>query len=537
MFQDKDDFEKLCKILQYKFKNKNLLLQALTRRSALVEKRQSRDIDDFQRLEFLGDKVLNLVISHILMELHPSWREGKLTQETSKYVHNRGPLAAVARRLGLGDFLIMGRGEELNNHARENDKVLSDAMEALLGALWLDSGCDYNLLKSFIIKHWAHLGLIPTVQYEELITIILDFETPKKKRIKQFQEAFDKIVEPNALNNIIEHVIDDAEMLAIVLTKPIEKSRLTEMFVDCVQSGWSTQVGMLLKKGADAKAMCDGETLLQYAVTSNFEEAPQIVELLLQHNADPNWIRCKFKRTYLKSGEISIAQLITQVRDKSSVEKVTQEHEDANTALHRVMLDSDAMNTQQQLQITQSLLRHNANPNLKNEEQKIPLHIICENCYFNETHLEIIRKLIAAKSNVNSKDVHGNTPLHCLLLRYPESCNNPEILDVIGLLLTPDFNIDAQNADGNTVLHLVYLFLSKYRRIAQIVFGGIEIVQLLKEKHPNKQLINAEGVTTEYLKKTILIGEDVLIEIGLPTLVKKLKEEKDEQSNISNMHL
>ena len=216
MFQDKDDFEKICEILQYKFKNKKLLLQALTRPSALVEKRQSREIEDFQRLEFIGDKVLNLVISHILIELYPSWREGRLTQETSKYVNNRGPLAAVARRLGLGDFLIMGRGEEFNNHARENDKVLSDAMEALLGALWLDSGCDFNFLKSFVIKHWAHLGLIPIVQYEELITIILDFETPKEKRIKQFQEAFNKIVEPNALNNIIEHVIDDPEMLAVV---------------------------------------------------------------------------------------------------------------------------------------------------------------------------------------------------------------------------------------------------------------------------------------------------------------------------------
>lgn len=530
MFRNKNDFQKICKILGYEFKNTNLLLQALTRRSALVEGRQSREIDDFQRLEFIGDKILNLVISDTLMAFYPTWREGQLTQETAKYVNNKGPLVAVARRLQLNDFLIMGRGEEMNNQARENNKVLSDAMEALLGALWLDSNRNYDLLKKFVLEYWGPLGLMPAEQYQDLTKIIFDYEMPKLKRIKQFQAVFNKGVDVKTLEEIVESTMDEADLLEIVLTKPIKETRLTEILVKCAQAGWAMQVSMLLKKGADATAMCGEETLLQNVVTSHFEESSQIVELLLQHNANPNWQRGKVKEIHFKNSVRSYAQLLAYFRDKSSVETITREYEDTNTALHRVMFDDNVTDPKRQLQITKSLLKHGANPNLKNEDQKIPLHIIAENLIQTEAYVDIIDALVAAKSNVNSQDTQGNTPLHRLLISYREFmvCDF-KIIEAIKLLLTVDFNIDTQNNDKNTVLHLAYLWFIKHKPTPQVVYMGMDVIELILTKKPNKQLKNAKGLTSEYFEQTIRIDEQIVIEMGLQDPLEKITDEKDEK--------
>jgi ribonuclease III len=93
MYRNKKDHQKITRVLGYEFKNEKLLLQALTRRSGLNEGRQKSHIGDFQRLEFIGDKVLNLVVSDVLLENHPTWSEGELTKKASEFVNNKGPLA------------------------------------------------------------------------------------------------------------------------------------------------------------------------------------------------------------------------------------------------------------------------------------------------------------------------------------------------------------------------------------------------------------------------------------------------------------
>lgn len=170
MFRRDGDEEKIIQALDYKFKDKKLLLQALTRRSALNEGRQITTIGDFQRLEFIGDKVLNLVISDVLLENNPTWEEGRLTIEASKWVNNKGPLAQIASNLGLGNYLIMGSGEEKQNKARENTKVLSDAFEAVLGAIWLDSDKNFQRIRKFVLKQFNSIGLRDFNQeYEKLV--------------------------------------------------------------------------------------------------------------------------------------------------------------------------------------------------------------------------------------------------------------------------------------------------------------------------------------------------------------------------------
>lgn len=170
MFKNVGDFKAITQALSYEFKDRKLLLRALTRRSAINERLQTSTIGDNQRLEFLGDKILNLVVSDIVMENHPDWSEGKLTTTVSQYVNNNGPLAKIAKHLGLDKYLLMGVGEEKENHARENTKVLSDAMEALIGALWLDNNKDYNFIRNFLEKKFRLLGLYDyNKAYEEAV--------------------------------------------------------------------------------------------------------------------------------------------------------------------------------------------------------------------------------------------------------------------------------------------------------------------------------------------------------------------------------
>ncbi len=159
MFRNKGDRRKIQKSLGYVFKNEKLLLRALTRRSALQEGTQASEIGDFQRLEFIGDRVLGLIVSNILFDNHPDWNEGQLTTALSNYVNNKGPLAKVAKNIGLGDYLIIGAGEE-QNEARKNTKVLSDALEAVVGAIFVDSDEDYKVVKSFITTQFKTLGLV-----------------------------------------------------------------------------------------------------------------------------------------------------------------------------------------------------------------------------------------------------------------------------------------------------------------------------------------------------------------------------------------
>lgn len=116
-----------------------LFAQALTHGSYTYENRQAGP-EDNQRLEFLGDAVLELVISDYLYKTYPRFSEGDLTKLRAAVVCEPS-LAKVARELGLGPCLMMGRGEERSG-GRERPSILADAFEALLGAVYLDQGLE-----------------------------------------------------------------------------------------------------------------------------------------------------------------------------------------------------------------------------------------------------------------------------------------------------------------------------------------------------------------------------------------------------------
>lgn len=127
----------LATVLDYSFKNQGLLYQALRHPSYVYEQGDS-GIPDNQRLEFLGDAVVNLAISNLLMDSFPEMKEGDLSKYRASLVSENG-LSCIARELKLGDYLLLGKGEERTN-GREKLSILTDALEALMGAIYIDGG-------------------------------------------------------------------------------------------------------------------------------------------------------------------------------------------------------------------------------------------------------------------------------------------------------------------------------------------------------------------------------------------------------------
>lgn len=146
-------FVNLEKTIGINFKNKDILAQALTHRSAV---RKSRGLGHNERLEFLGDAVLELITTTYLFSMDNK-TEGEMTNLRSALV-NRENLASVATEIGLGTYIYMSRGEEQSG-GREKDSTLANAVEALIGALYLDQGFEKveEFCKDFILTRLSSL--------------------------------------------------------------------------------------------------------------------------------------------------------------------------------------------------------------------------------------------------------------------------------------------------------------------------------------------------------------------------------------------
>lgn len=139
--------KELEQIIGYTFKNKSLLRQALTHSSYANEKKLGR-LGCNERLEFLGDAVLELISSDFLYAHFPNVPEGQLTKKRASLVCEPS-LAFCARQFDLPKYLLLGRGEDMTG-GRNRDSIVSDATEALLGAIYLDGG--FADAKEFVLR-------------------------------------------------------------------------------------------------------------------------------------------------------------------------------------------------------------------------------------------------------------------------------------------------------------------------------------------------------------------------------------------------
>jgi ribonuclease-3 len=127
-------------VLGHEFRDPRWLLQALTHSSRIPERTPEDSPGDNEKLEFLGDAVLELLVSEELVRTFPDWREGQLSKSRARLV-NAASLCTVAKRLGLGKHLRLSRGEEKTG-GRSKPALLADAYEAVVAAIYLDAGLE-----------------------------------------------------------------------------------------------------------------------------------------------------------------------------------------------------------------------------------------------------------------------------------------------------------------------------------------------------------------------------------------------------------
>ncbi len=138
-------------VINYKFNNKDLLKQALIHTSYANEKKMNHLLSN-ERLEFLGDAVLELTVSDFLYTKNKDMPEGKLTKTRASVVCEKS-LSFLARQISLGKYIKLGKGEELSG-GRDRDSIISDAFEAVIGAIYLDGGIKHakEFVDTFVIK-------------------------------------------------------------------------------------------------------------------------------------------------------------------------------------------------------------------------------------------------------------------------------------------------------------------------------------------------------------------------------------------------
>ena len=142
------DLKQFQQIIGYHFANEALLRQALTHSSYANEKHMKK-LSDNERLEFLGDAVLELISSEFLFKEYPNRTEGQLTKLRASIVCEP-TLAQCTKQIDLGAYVLLGKGEELTG-GRTRKSILSDALEAVIGAIYLDGG--FANAKEFVLKY------------------------------------------------------------------------------------------------------------------------------------------------------------------------------------------------------------------------------------------------------------------------------------------------------------------------------------------------------------------------------------------------
>ncbi|MDC0933136.1 ribonuclease III [Arcobacteraceae bacterium] len=134
-------YHELEKCLDYQFKNKDLIIEALTHKSY-------KKVFNNERLEYLGDAVLNLIVGEFLFNKFPASNEGELSKIRASLVNEKG-FTKLALAINLGDYIYLSEAED-RNQGRKKASILSDAFEAIMGAIYIESGL--SVLKPMILK-------------------------------------------------------------------------------------------------------------------------------------------------------------------------------------------------------------------------------------------------------------------------------------------------------------------------------------------------------------------------------------------------
>ena len=167
----KIDLTKLEKKINLRFKNKDLIKKGLTHKSY-------NSIDNYEKLEFLGDRVLGLVISEKLLEIFPNEKEGILDKKFASLV-NKNKCFQIAKVINLENFILTSNNNKKN--IKIADKIISDSLEALIGALFIDQGL--NVVKKFILSLWKDHIDASSITFVDAKTQLQEYSLKKYKKL------------------------------------------------------------------------------------------------------------------------------------------------------------------------------------------------------------------------------------------------------------------------------------------------------------------------------------------------------------------
>ena len=163
--------KKLQEILKIKFNNENLLLQAITHKSHNPK-------NNYEKFEFLGDRVLGLIISQKLYDLYPKEKVGILDKKFASLV-NKDKCLEVGKMLNLNKFVLVGNMSKKN--IKIENKIISDSCESIIGAIFIDSG--YEISKNFILTAWKNFLKLSKVTIVDPKTKLQEYSLKKSKSL------------------------------------------------------------------------------------------------------------------------------------------------------------------------------------------------------------------------------------------------------------------------------------------------------------------------------------------------------------------
>jgi len=170
----KSSIKELEKVINYSFKNTDLLKQSLIHKSF-------DSINNNEKLEFLGDRVLGLIISKSLIEIYPDEKEGITDKKFSNLV-NKKTCSIIARKINVKRFMLLGSSSKFMD--RSDDKIMSDCLEALIGAIYLDSGI--KSAEKFVLKFWKNYLDNSTLPLIDSKTQLQEYSLKKFKKLPKY---------------------------------------------------------------------------------------------------------------------------------------------------------------------------------------------------------------------------------------------------------------------------------------------------------------------------------------------------------------
>ena len=166
---------KLQEILKIKFKNKDLLLNAITHKSFDYK-------NNYEKLEFLGDRILGLVISLRLIELYPNEKVGTLDKKLASLV-NKNKCLEIGNNIKLSEFILIGNSNTKNK--KIENKIISDCCESIIAAIYIDKG--YDLSKKFILNAWSDLLNASNITEIDPKTKLQEFSLKHFKKLPKYK--------------------------------------------------------------------------------------------------------------------------------------------------------------------------------------------------------------------------------------------------------------------------------------------------------------------------------------------------------------